>query len=162
MWQIENAVTDVLALDIDSRFLCNGRPCTCPVSYSEGLGYASQAWKRSGLIEYIKGMDSRRPIFTNGPDVVYLLTGRAVRMISSRLNPVTRLRNSDYLYELDVMGEKLKEENGVLVYFSGIRWRWYLPSEKELKEHLNLHIFATEENGSIYQVERKGNSAAGR
>jgi len=31
MWQIENAVTDVLALDIDSRFLCNGRPCTCPV-----------------------------------------------------------------------------------------------------------------------------------
>ncbi|MDP2606396.1 MAG: hypothetical protein Q8S00_27965, partial [Deltaproteobacteria bacterium] len=31
MWQIENAVTDVLALDIDSGFLCNGRPCTCPV-----------------------------------------------------------------------------------------------------------------------------------
>ena len=32
MWQIENAVTDVLALDIDSGFLCNGRPCTCPIN----------------------------------------------------------------------------------------------------------------------------------
>ncbi len=36
MWQIENAVTDVLALDIDSRFLCNGRPCTCPLIHKFG------------------------------------------------------------------------------------------------------------------------------
>ncbi len=31
MWQIENAVKDVLALDIDSGFRCKGGPCTCPL-----------------------------------------------------------------------------------------------------------------------------------
>ncbi len=30
MWQIENAVKDVLALDIDSGFRRKGGPCTCP------------------------------------------------------------------------------------------------------------------------------------
>ena len=30
MWQIENAVKDVLALDIDSGFRCKGGACTCP------------------------------------------------------------------------------------------------------------------------------------
>ena len=32
MWQIENAVTKALALDIDSGFLCNGCACTCPIT----------------------------------------------------------------------------------------------------------------------------------
>ncbi len=32
MGQIENAVKDVLALDIDSGFRCKGGPCTCPMN----------------------------------------------------------------------------------------------------------------------------------
>jgi len=60
------------------------------------------------------------------------------------------------------MRKELEMGKGVLVYFNKISWRWYLPSEKELKKHLKLHLLATEEDGSIYQVERKGNSAAGR
>jgi len=35
MWQIENAVKDVLALDIDSGFRCKGGPCTCPIRINE-------------------------------------------------------------------------------------------------------------------------------
>ncbi len=37
MGQVENAVTAVLALDIDSGFLCNGRPCTCPLRAKQNL-----------------------------------------------------------------------------------------------------------------------------
>ena len=36
MWQIENAVKDVLALDIDSGFRCKGGPCTCPFTIWTG------------------------------------------------------------------------------------------------------------------------------
>ena len=31
MWQIENAVREVLALDIDSGFRCKEGACTCPI-----------------------------------------------------------------------------------------------------------------------------------
>ncbi|MCZ6547248.1 MAG: NAD(P)-dependent oxidoreductase [Deltaproteobacteria bacterium] len=41
MWQIENAVTDVLALDIDSGFRCKGGPCTCPLIHKFGWDYSN-------------------------------------------------------------------------------------------------------------------------
>ncbi len=131
-------------------------------SYSNGIGYASRAWKQSALIEHINGLDSKVPIFTNGPDAVYILTGRPAYMIPSKVDPGTRLVNSNYPYDLATMRKELEMGKGVLVYFNKISWRWYLPSEKELKKHLKLHLHATEEDGSIYQVERKGNSAVGR
>ncbi len=41
MWQIENAVKDVLALDIDSGFPCKGGPCTCPLIHKFGWDYSN-------------------------------------------------------------------------------------------------------------------------
>ena len=55
MWQIKNAVTDVLALDIDSGFLCNGRPCTCPLNYRvPPQNWMSEWIQREGLKDYRK------------------------------------------------------------------------------------------------------------
>jgi len=130
-------------------------------SYSNGLGYASRSWKQSALIEHIKTLDSELPIFTNGPDAVYMLTGRSTYMIPSRVEPSTRLGNSNYPYELATMRKVLEERNGRLVYFNKISWRWYLPSENELKEQLRLHMLAGEEDGTIYRIAENREPVAG-
>jgi len=71
MWQIENAVTDVLALAIDSGFICNGGPCTCPliggitrgnisaIRSSTEDGYDSRrTWQRTSSAESSNQADS--------------------------------------------------------------------------------------------------------
>ncbi len=120
-------------------------------SYNHGLGYAGRTWKRSGLMKRVHGLDPGVPIFTNAPDVVYLVTGRPAYMVPSKVNPATKMLNDDYPSELAAVRRELKEHNGVLVYFNKIAWRWYLPSENELEEELVLHLYAREEDGSLYK-----------
>jgi len=90
-----------------------------------------------------------------------MLTGRSTYMIPSRVEPSTRLGNSNYPYELATMRKVLEERNGRLVYFNKISWRWYLPSENELKEQLRLHMLAGEEDGTIYRIAENREPVAG-
>ena len=53
--------------------------------------------------------------------------------------------------DLAEMGRELETKNGVLVYFNTISWRWYLPSEEELKTKLDLRLVVREQDGSIYR-----------
>ena len=84
---------------------------------------------------------------------VYMLTGRSANMIPSRVEPSTRLVSSNFPYDTVTMRKELEERNGKLVYFNKISWRWYLPSENELKEKLKLQLLSGEENGAIYRME---------
>jgi hypothetical protein len=120
-------------------------------SYREGLGYASRAWKQSELISHINNLSPETVVFTNGPEVVYLLTGRQAQMIPRKVNPGTREVNSDYLYEISGMKSVLKERKGVLVYFHSIPWRWYLPSESELQGEFGLSVRIRKQDGRVYQ-----------
>jgi hypothetical protein len=51
------------------------------------------------------------------------------------------------------MRADLRENNGILVYFSTIDWRFYLPSEAELKSQLPLKVVVSAPDGTIYKVE---------
>jgi hypothetical protein len=128
-------------------------------SYNDGLGYASRIWKESPTIEHVKALNPCILIFTNGPDAVHLLTGRHALMIPRKANPGTGVVNSDYSNEIGEMKRVVKERKAVLVYFSAIAWRWYLPSETELREELGLSVRLGEKDGSIYSGEAGGKSS---
>ena len=49
------------------------------------------------------------------------------------------------------MGEQFRY-GVVLVYLNGIIWRWYYPSERELKEQLPLRLRETTQDGAIYEI----------
>jgi hypothetical protein len=121
-------------------------------SYNYGIGYSSRSWKQSSLLDRVRSLDARISLVSNAPDVVYLLTGRAASMIPSKINPTTRKENEAYPSELDAVRNQLRQQNGVLVFFKTITWRWYLPSEEELKGALGLQVVAEERDGSIYQA----------
>ncbi len=129
-------------------------------SYKNGTGYASRSWKESKLMTLVKVLDRKVPVFSNGPDAIYLLAGRPAYMVPRKINPGSGRLNGDYSSELLSVRERLGEGNGVVVYFKAISWRWYLPSEDELKENLGLSVIAREEDGAIYQL-RKGMVSGG-
>jgi len=123
------------------------------LSYRSGIGYASRRWKESGLLKHISGLDLARPVFTNASDVIYIHTGRSAYMIPTKINPGTRLLNGNYPTELNRMRDKLRNSNGVICYFSGIRWRWYMAPEDELRDQLSLRLLVREKDGSIYSMQ---------
>lgn len=119
-------------------------------SYDHGVGYASREWNQSRLLDHVKGLGPEVPIFTNGPDIINLLTGRPAYMVPKRIDPGTALPNNHYVYELARMRRELEEKNGIVVYFHRITWRWYLPLESEMNEKLRLKLILKTEDGAIY------------
>jgi hypothetical protein len=120
-------------------------------SYDHGVGYASRQWSQSELLKYVKALDRGAPIFTNGPDIIYLLTGHSAQMLPRKVDPGTTLPNNHYDDQLAAMKSQLQEKKGVVVYFYKITWRWYLPPESELREELDLHFLIRTEDGAVYR-----------
>jgi hypothetical protein len=118
----------------------------------DGIGYSSRLWMESKLIRHLSLIDPSVAIFSNAPDVVYTLTGRPSAMIPRKVHPDNNLPNPDYDAQIEAMMNMLKTKNGLLVYFNGVRWRWYLPSANELEEVRGLKILIRTNDGSVYQV----------
>lgn len=120
--------------------------------HNDSQGYAAKEWRNSETIRLVKALPSGIPIFTNGSDVVYILTDRMAWIIPRKVRASTKKDNANYLSELDEMKSQLENSNGVLVYFDRVNWRWYLPSEDELKEQLPLRLLTKGSDGSIYEI----------
>ena len=121
-------------------------------AHVNGRGYASKVWQHSEIMEQIGAFPSEIPIFTNGHDAIYILTGRQVSCIPRKVYPGTRQINDDYSFDLARMRDQLEDGDGVLVYFNTIK-RLYLPSEDELKDELPLCLLTKGADGSIYALD---------
>jgi hypothetical protein len=120
----------------------------------DGQGYTSRAWAESATIERIKSLPAGTPIFTNGYDAVYFLTGRRAMFLPEKTVHGTGRANAMYASELAHVRKQLLDQNGVLVYFNGFPERAYLPSEDESRRELNLRLISRETDGTIYQATR--------
>lgn len=119
--------------------------------HTDGQGYASRAWRDSEIMERIRNLPSGTPIYSNGADAIYLLTGRPASMLPANADPASLQINGSYMDELIRMKHLLAKKDGVLVYLNAIAWRRYLPSETKLKEQLTLRLLTRGVDGSIYK-----------
>jgi hypothetical protein len=124
--------------------------------YRNGIGYAGREWQESPLIGRIRKLGNSVPIFTNAPEVVYLLTARPAFGLPAKINTQTQTPSPIYPTELAKLRSSMQKRGGVLIYFSTVRWRWYLPSEAELARELKLRFIAREEDGALYATEGGG------
>jgi hypothetical protein len=122
-------------------------------SYSEGIGYASKKWRESQLIKLARAVDPTTAVFTNAPDFVYMFTNRQAAMIPRKVNPDTRLPNNRYFMDIAMMQRELKENAGVVLYFSTESRLWYLPSGEELQKDAALRLVAGGHDGNVYIFE---------
>ena len=126
----------------------------------EGLWYSGREWKTSAIIESIKKLPAGMAIYTNGPDVVYLLTGKPASAIPAKANvfrvhvpdPERRLL-SNYPEEIEKMKNDLQRNQGVIIYLDKIFWRWYYPTADELSQKVPVRVVEKAQGGTIYKLE---------
>lgn len=122
--------------------------------FHDGVGYASRAWQTSELVTRVKRLPPEIPIYSNGNDALAFLTGRDVRSIPRKFDPVLGKPDPSFHADIESMKTDLLERDGVLVYFDTVTWRWYLPPASDLAQELSLHVKETAADGVIYQAAR--------
>lgn len=87
-----------------------------------GQGYASWKWRDSVVMAALKKLPGEVAIYTNTPPAVYLVIGRASRVIPTAMDPVDNRPRGDYQQNLDQMRADLLAGRAVLALFdtSGI------------------------------------------
>ena len=135
---------------------------TYPLRYVEwvrqvrhsGIGYASPEWKNSQLIQKIKKLPERVPLYTNGMDIVYWMTKRPVRPIPDKIGWHNQPDSAPVGLNPEIlkqMTEDIKDKQAVLAYFTTIYWRSYYPSAKELQSQIPLERFESAADGDLYR-----------
>lgn len=129
-------------------------------SYLNGIGFATDIWRRSELIRFAQNAPASTPIVSNAPDFIYTLTARRTAMIPYKADPITRQPNQQFAQAIAAMHEQLKQPNAVFVYFNDDGRLWYLPSIKELESVVPLQAVKTVKDGTIYGLKSSETVAA--
>lgn len=115
---------------------------------TQGFGYSAAIWRFSPTMKYLQAHQPK-PLHTNAPDPVFLLTGTPAAMLPRHTDPGTMAQNRDYARQIS----ELKKGGGTVVYFRAVNWRWYLPDEARLKTELGLRPIADLGDGAVYAIE---------
>jgi hypothetical protein len=123
-------------------------------NYRQGKGYADLAWHYSPIIRHVENLPPEAIIYSNGPDAINYLTdhpdrARFIPFLFQRRTNRDDPRNS-YQRQLTSMGRMLNR-GGYVVFLDRIAWRFYLPTEAQLKKSLKLVLVKQLPDGRIYR-----------
>lgn len=122
-------------------------------AYGRGLGFSSAAWQQAEISTHLRALPDGTLIFSNSPDAVYLLTNRPAQPLPKKVEATTQMANEHYAADLAAMGNRLRLEDGVVVYFLRVGQRAAVPGPQELVQSLLLHPIVETAEGSIYAPE---------
>jgi hypothetical protein len=118
---------------------------------SDGQGYASRKWRESPTIAELRKLAPTIPVYTNGADAVYYLSGRPALEIPAPVDRGTAQPNRQYERDVERMKTDIQTHNGVLLYFQGLPERTFLPSEDQLRSRLPFDVVSLSD-GSIFRA----------
>ncbi len=131
--------------------------------HREGIHYAGKNWQDSEVIRYLRRLPPEAVIYTNSPEGIYMTTGRASFFIPEKydrdvvsVHETAKIRK-EYAKGISEMKKRLEEENSFVVCFDLVQKKmglWFIPSERELKETLQLEIVAAFADGAIYRAKQ--------
>jgi hypothetical protein len=110
-------------------------------------GYTATAWERSPIVARVA--EAGGPVYSNGFDAVFLLTGRSTSPIPAEKEYLTGRRNPRYAEELAAM----RASGGLVAYFDALTFRRsFLPTRAELEAALPLEVVMTDDVGTLYRL----------
>ncbi|MBN1963883.1 MAG: hypothetical protein JW910_04515 [Anaerolineae bacterium] len=109
-------------------------------------------WTDSDLLAAVAALPEDTPLYSNGPDIVYFVTGRPVRYIPLQVNPLTARSNGAYEDELALMRDDLQQGDGAVVYLNALaELRWFLPAPDEVAASLgSFRVLVQSDEGTLY------------
>ncbi|MGH7797641.1 MAG: hypothetical protein ACREQ2_22505 [Candidatus Binatia bacterium] len=121
------------------------------VSYHDGVGYAAGAWRNSETLAKLDSLPAANGIYSNAPDILYVLRGTPAAMIPRKIDPHTSRPNQRFVSEMIQLKRRLNEERAMLVFFNGVSWRWYLPTVAEIEETIGMRPVVRARDGLIFR-----------
>jgi hypothetical protein len=113
------------------------------------LFYRTSQWTHSPVIAAVRELPAHTIVYSNAPDAIYLLDGRATSSVPELFDFSTRKHNSRYAAQLAEISSTLSTRGGVVVYVRGLG-RTYLPSERTLVNALSLRLIRETRDGAVY------------
>ncbi len=121
-------------------------------SYQNGVGYAGREWRNSETLAKLDLLPPATIIYSNAPEVLYVLRGVPAAMIPRKVDPHTSEPNPRFASEIDRLKLKLLEHQAALIFFYRVNWRWYLPSAGEVEEAMGMPPWARGRDGLILRA----------
>ncbi len=121
-------------------------------AYVNGIGFSSIHWDSSPILQAVKELPPNAKIYSNAPDALNFLTGRQTHYVPLRFERRTGMDNplSPRSAQIANVAAALKQGDGYLIFADKVDWRFYLMSEDELRNALELRVIEEVEDGRIY------------
>jgi hypothetical protein len=117
-----------------------------------GAAYGSRAWRASPTIDLVRALPEGVSIYTNAPDAVRLLAGRASSMLPRHIDDGTRLPVSDYPRRIADLRDAVRA-GALIVWFDRMNWRRYLTRPKRLRAMLPIRPAQKLPDGVVFVYE---------
>ena len=117
-----------------------------------GIGYASKAWVESDVLGWLREKPKNSVVYSNAPEPIEIYTDKESYMIPRHTHTGTIVKNEDIFRELNDMAEDLVKNEGYIIYFNSVTWRWYLPTVQQLQRILPIKIIYHGNDGDVYSM----------
>jgi hypothetical protein len=86
-------------------------------------GLTASAWDESAVVAAVAALPPGVPVYSNGPDAIFLLTGRSTSSLPAHTDYLSGRRRPTYQAELAAMSDRLSRAGGVVVWLRPYAFR---------------------------------------
>jgi hypothetical protein len=106
-------------------------------------GYATTAWVESPMVQYLRRAPIVGAAITNGPDVVFLVTGE-------RIAWSPRVASAE---EMGDLGRRIRAGGSIeVIWFDALEWRSYLRDLSDVLAQGTTEVIHQEPDGAVYRL----------
>lgn len=112
----------------------------------------ARAWTDSAVLATVAALPPSVPVYTDGPDAVFLLTGRRTESLPRHHDLLSGEARPSYERELATMADRLRRDAGVVVWFSPFAFRsGFLPTPADVERQVPLTPVQRDDVGIVYR-----------
>ena len=116
-----------------------------------GEGFASLSWQQSASIRYLKSLPKEILIYTNAPDVAYILTGKYASSLPNVDNRVTTVLNPTFISEMDKLKNDLSQKDTYVLFFNNLH-RDNIPTRNDLVNKYHFPVLLELADGTVFGI----------